>query len=424
MNKHLNLLIIIFLSFIILGSCATTYGVRGGKWEGDFKYIIKNAGGEKTSVLTDYRGDSNEIVIPSFMGGFPVTVIGNYAFKQKGLTKVTIPESVTIIEDHAFWRNKLGSVVIPHNVTTIGNFAFAYNGLTEILIPESVNTIGLGTFADNKLTSIVIPKGITEISSSVFINNQITNAVIPETVTSIGAEAFSNNKLTSIIIPDTVTAIGKSAFANNGLTSVEIPASITTIRQRVFSVNNLASVIIPAGIIAIESGAFKGNSLTSITIPDTVTSISDAFGELCFGNYSDEPGFEAEGAGFYEKHDDKWYHNGTELFKLTQLVCQSKKDINGTVTIVKIDGQNVRYSSNTAYIRGGLHTIEVSWKAEFVDMLAPPFNSNNPFSTPKKILQSDGTITFENESIASDSIYDLTAELDGIQVRFRITRRR
>lgn len=64
-----------------------------------------------------------------------MTSIGNYAFVGcKGLTSITIPDSVTSIGERAFEGcSGLTSITIPDSVTSIGGSAF-YNctGLTSI----------------------------------------------------------------------------------------------------------------------------------------------------------------------------------------------------------------------------------------------------------------------------------------------------
>ena len=161
-------------------------------WEGDFRGQISDDG--KTVSITDYRGKSTDIRIPSEMLGLPVTQI--YKLSEKNLTSVTIPNSVT----------------------SIGGDIFSYG------------------FAHNQLTSVTIPNSVTSIGSYAFMNNQLTSITIPNSVTSIGSRAFENNKLTSVTIPNSVTSIGESAFANNPqLTSVTIGNGIGELNENVFT---------------------------------------------------------------------------------------------------------------------------------------------------------------------------------------------
>lgn len=84
------------------------------------------------------------IVIPSTLGGYPVTCIDPYAFFNcSDITSVTIPNSVRIIEGYAFnGCDGLTNLVIPDSVTKIGRAAFiGCSGLTSVTIPDSVTNI-------------------------------------------------------------------------------------------------------------------------------------------------------------------------------------------------------------------------------------------------------------------------------------------
>ena len=147
---------------------------------------------------------------------------------------------VTSIGERAFWHCKgLTSITIPNSVTSIGEDAFKYcSGLTSITIPNSVTSIGKDAFYGCiGLTSITIPNSVTSIGESAFcFCSGLTSITIPNSVTSIGEDAFSFcDDLTSISIPNSVTSIGKGAFFDcSGLTSITIPNSVTSIGDKAF----------------------------------------------------------------------------------------------------------------------------------------------------------------------------------------------
>ena len=80
------------------------------------------------------KSTSGAITIPSTLGGYPVTSIGDGAFSGcSSLTGVTIPNSVTSIGDGAFEGcSSLKSVTIPNSVTSIGERAFGECGALTI----------------------------------------------------------------------------------------------------------------------------------------------------------------------------------------------------------------------------------------------------------------------------------------------------
>jgi hypothetical protein len=182
----------------------------------------------------------------------------------------------------------LTSVTIGNSVTRIGDVAFfGCRGLTYITIPQSVTIIDGNPFTSTPNLEIInVEKGNVHYrneGNSLIRNYDNTlisgtkNSIIPESVTSIGDAAFMGCiGLTDITIPDSVTHIGRWVFALcSGLTSIVIPNSITTIGDGMFTYcTGLTSIIIPNSVTEIGEVAFEGCSdLTSIFIPNSVTTI-------------------------------------------------------------------------------------------------------------------------------------------------------
>jgi len=182
----------------------------------DYAYSVNDAGDGVT--ITKYNGEAKTVVIPSELGGKPVTAIGNEAFLENTtITSVKIPEGVTSIKDSAFQScGSLTEVTIPKSVTSIGDNAFTgCSSLTKVTIPEGVTSIGVGTFLYcDSLTEVTIPKSVETIGISAFAGcSSLTKVTIPEGVTSIGDTAFAGcSGLTEVTIPKSVESIGKQAF--------------------------------------------------------------------------------------------------------------------------------------------------------------------------------------------------------------------
>lgn len=104
----------------------------------------------------------NDSIIPSDIG---ITSIGDYAFSYcRGLTSITIPDSVTSIKGYAFYNcSGLTSITIPDSVTSIGNGAFeSCNGLTNVtMLPTTPPQLGNNVFPSN-VTTITVPAGCGE----------------------------------------------------------------------------------------------------------------------------------------------------------------------------------------------------------------------------------------------------------------------
>ena len=190
-----------------------------------------------------------------------------------------IPQGVRIIESYAFYDRYIESVVIPDSVVSIGKYAFSQcDYLQRLSIPKSVTSVGQCAFKGSNLKSIEIPGSITEIEAEVFSGwDRLKEIVIPEGVQSIGKGAFWNcNSLISITIPESVKTIGKEAFGKcSGLSSVTIPGGVENIEGGAFyDCFGLVTVDIQNGVKYIGEKAFEScNKLQSIVIPGSVESI-------------------------------------------------------------------------------------------------------------------------------------------------------
>jgi len=175
----------------------------GQQYDPESDFIVEIIEGNLL-VITGYRGSKQAIRIPSRIQGLPVLAVGDYAFMEKNLSSVVIPDTVIIIGMAAFAFNNLTSIIIPNSVTGINDAAFAVNRLTSITIPGSVKTIGDFAFTQNRLTNIIISNGVVTIGDDAFGSGFDLDD--PAT--------FRSNilNISSIVIPDSVTHIGWRAF--------------------------------------------------------------------------------------------------------------------------------------------------------------------------------------------------------------------
>ena len=105
---------------------------------------VENVDG--TYTLSEYNGTETIVNIYTYQGK-PITIIGPNAFKDKGITQVTLPEGLLIIGEGAFQNNNLtGPFFIPKSVTHIGANAFKFAGhfSTQLILPNA--TIGANAF--------------------------------------------------------------------------------------------------------------------------------------------------------------------------------------------------------------------------------------------------------------------------------------
>jgi len=208
-----------------------------------------------------------DVVIPERIYGRPVEIIAAGAFAYKGLSSVTIPNSVTILEGStyvdsnsygstgAFSRNNLTKVILGNGLVTIGDGSFSWNrSLKEIIIPNTVTTIGINAFNGCGLTSVTIGRDVHSIGRSAFSGNKLTGITFPAGIKLIDNLAFQNNQIQSVTFPNGIERINQGAFLDNPLTEVVIPASVMigdgdnwSYNRDVFPLT-LTRVILPANL--------------------------------------------------------------------------------------------------------------------------------------------------------------------------------
>ena len=114
--------------------------------EGYYHYTVKD---EKATIIDIDNSISGDIVIPSTLGGYPVTAIGDEAFAECiYITGATVPEGVINIGQLSFnCCIKLNSVVLPNSLESIDSGAFASCfSLKRITLPENVIEVTSGAF--------------------------------------------------------------------------------------------------------------------------------------------------------------------------------------------------------------------------------------------------------------------------------------
>lgn len=100
------------------------------------KSWISKKKNDGTLVITAYKGDATDVVVPSKIGSAVVTEIGEFAFS---------PDAKRIKNEDI--RKKITRIVIPDTVKIIGYGAFAYcEKLKEVILPDSIATIGKKAF--------------------------------------------------------------------------------------------------------------------------------------------------------------------------------------------------------------------------------------------------------------------------------------
>lgn len=172
----------------------------------------KNVKTTKIDGITfEYRIIGNKYVeitdgahfIPEQIDGYPVTIIGQNAFRDYydpedpddyQVRDWVIPDTVTYIGDYAFYRNpELRNVKMPSSVVYIGEGAFSNCvNLKEINIPESVKKIEDYTFFEcSDLKNITLHDEIYKIGNSAFFAcSSLVEIDLPSELETLGDRAF------------------------------------------------------------------------------------------------------------------------------------------------------------------------------------------------------------------------------------------
>ncbi len=299
-TKILSLLLAVVILISTVFSVTAFAAAEDGTYK-NFKYTVTD---ENSAVISKYIGNEASVKIPESINGYPVTEIGDSAFKGNfSLKNAEIPDSVKIIGDYAFNDcTGLESITIPEIVEKIGRSAFFYctrlenvnvsdgiktigdgaffgcYSLKSFKITESVNSVGEYAFGRcSELKSVTVENGIKSVSNQMFADcTSLNEIVLPNSIESIGRRAFLNcSALENLELPDSIDTIADYAFYScSQLKSLSISAK--TIGDYAFSLcSNLESVGFSDNLETIGDEAFKSTCLSEVSIPSAVSNIGE-----------------------------------------------------------------------------------------------------------------------------------------------------
>ena len=201
--------------------------------------------------------------------------------QMKNLTCLDLSEAYfDAIPDRAFeGLNSLSRVMLPQGVKTIGQFAFYNTQIDKISLPESLTSIGNAAFANCVwLKQIEIPHSVISIGHCAF-----------QGCTTLQTLSFSNNmieildnvcrgcnSLTNVSLPKNLQSIGYYSFAETtNLRKIQFPSSLNYIRNGAFYKCGLDSVVLPVKLQYLESGTFSYcNNLKYVQFPSLLVNSS------------------------------------------------------------------------------------------------------------------------------------------------------
>jgi len=220
--------------------------------------------------------------------------IGMSAFADcSDLLSVSIPDGVEEIGMNAFANDsRLHTVAFGQNssLKTVGNFAFRNCGLTNFELPVSVESVNGSAFVGcSSLANFSVRKGNnffvatngvlyskTKSTLAAFPAGKNSGAyTLPDQTVTVGEYAFAYARIRTIDLKNAQTICG-SAFMGSKLTALTVPDSVASLGDEAFAYNfDLRSLTIGKGLTTISSGAFKmAYSLVEVKIPKTVRYIN------------------------------------------------------------------------------------------------------------------------------------------------------
>ena len=111
-----------------------------------FDYELSPGGGAR---ITGFRGQAGDLVIPAFIGGHPVTGIGERAFSGISCTSLVLPPTLREVGLYAFENASLSSLTFFDSLSSVTDYAFSgCENLREIRIQAAEAPVWSGTYYD------------------------------------------------------------------------------------------------------------------------------------------------------------------------------------------------------------------------------------------------------------------------------------
>lgn len=253
--------------------------------------ILYTRYGDGYQVFRYTRGiiSNEEVIVPENYNGKSVLAIGERAFKNTKIKKVSLPDSIESIKYEAFrGASNIESIDVPQAVEEIRANAFAdMSSLKYLSLPEGLKDIRAGAFAnDINLTNVTLPSTLEYLGASAFSHcSSITEVVIPKKVTEINGQTFEYmTSLKYVGLHDDITYIHGEVFRGDiYLDNIILPSKITEIKGSTFEdCSSLSSIRIPEGVTRIGGHAFYGcSSLSYVEMPRSIREIGSSAFRRC-----------------------------------------------------------------------------------------------------------------------------------------------
>lgn len=343
----------------------------------DFTYEFN---GEDTLTLTSYFGSDAQVIIPSSIDGFQITMLGSKLFENNQfIDSVTVPEGLNFIDIDCFANSSVKTINLPS--TWCRYFGGEFNGcnqLTAISVapnnPEFCSIDG-NLYSKNPQMLYFYASGKTE-----------TAFTVPSTVTDIWHNAFKNAcHLQTLTIPDSVINIGVGNYGKaTDAKHNNFSGGVETVFGACFNGSSIKTINIGKGLNDIYGGCF-GSNVEQINVDDSNPNFASESGVLYNKNKTTLVAYPAQKSG--QSFTAPSSVTGVE--SLAFYFCESLKEVTFPAKITNLEPGAF---SQLVYPEGlqrivltkGMYVDNLLAATQFSNAELVDTSANDPTPTPRK----------------------------------------
>lgn len=289
--------------------------------EGDWEYNLTDEFGGTTAAVFDYLGDDVDVVFPSTLGGYEVSVIRTYgADFIDAVESVTIPSTVKEIGSRSFYGAvNLSDVNFASGcqVETFGEHCFeGCFGLAEFTMPASLKTcedapfygcVNLKRLVFNDDVEPFLYTSLTISGNDTFeIARHFNPAPYAEDVEFVVPSSSKHYKVVdgslmskdgtilyahpstpaggTLVVPGSVKVLGwMSLFSNEGIMHIELPSGLERIEDYALAYAGIDELIMPDSVVEVQGSiCYECPNLKRVVISDSLKELGQQAGWNCF----------------------------------------------------------------------------------------------------------------------------------------------
>lgn len=237
-------------------------------------------------VILRYLGNEEKVIIPNYINGYPVTIIGQRAFAHSYVKEIQLPSCLKTIENRAFYHSKyLKRINMPETLNFMEEGAFeGCISLESIALPDSIKFVPEKCFSNCiSLERADFGKNIEIIGKNAFYGCQNLESVeLEEGLKFIDENAFREcSNIFTLDLPTSLERIGATAFLDCcKIQTLYIAKSLKKFGigafsgcNKIWDYNTLDEDLI--GLALVNGVLFSGEAESVITVPSVTERIED-----------------------------------------------------------------------------------------------------------------------------------------------------